>query len=125
MTCRQIEDENLIGRYLAGTFPTRERKTFEEHYFACDRCFEALESARAARAALMASGPAVVQRRSLTTAMWRIPIGVAAAIVVAIVALKVGRRPDQTVRAPAVSQPARNADLEPLARIDPPVFSAP
>ena len=129
MTCRRIEGESLVERYLAGSLPNAERKAFEEHYFACDHCFEALEAARLARSALLDAGPAAFQvgsrRSSPRSWMWRVPVGIAAAIAVAVIGLKVAQRPDATVYKPAASEPRRNPNLELLARVDPPAYSAP
>jgi hypothetical protein len=41
----QIEDEEIIERYVRNQLPETERKAFEEHFFGCDDCFEKLQVA--------------------------------------------------------------------------------
>jgi Putative zinc-finger len=44
MMHHQIEDEEIIERYVRNQLPEEERKAFEEHFFACDDCFEKLQT---------------------------------------------------------------------------------
>lgn len=39
----QIEDEEIIERYVRNQLAEEERKAFEEHFFGCDDCFEKLQ----------------------------------------------------------------------------------
>jgi hypothetical protein len=39
----QIEDEEIIERYVRNQLAEEERKAFEEHFFGCDACFEKLQ----------------------------------------------------------------------------------
>ncbi|MGC2466587.1 MAG: zf-HC2 domain-containing protein [Candidatus Acidiferrum sp.] len=39
----QIENEEIIERYVRNQLAEEERKAFEEHYFGCDDCFEKLQ----------------------------------------------------------------------------------
>ena len=41
--CRQIEEQQMIERYLDGTLPEMEVEAFEEHYFGCQHCFSELQ----------------------------------------------------------------------------------
>ena len=41
----QIEDEEIVERYVQNQLPEEERKAFEEHFFACNDCFERLQVA--------------------------------------------------------------------------------
>jgi hypothetical protein len=41
----QIEDEEIIERYVRNQLAEAERKAFEEHFFGCDDCFEKLQVA--------------------------------------------------------------------------------
>jgi hypothetical protein len=41
----QIEDEEIVERYVRNQLPDEERKAFEEHFFGCDDCFEKLQVA--------------------------------------------------------------------------------
>ncbi|MBD3342364.1 MAG: hypothetical protein GF353_24905 [Candidatus Lokiarchaeota archaeon] len=40
MDHRKIESENIIDRYVMGRLSDEEQQEFEEHFFACDKCFE-------------------------------------------------------------------------------------
>jgi hypothetical protein len=41
----QIEDEEIIERYVRNQLREEDRKAFEEHFFGCDDCFEKLQVA--------------------------------------------------------------------------------
>jgi hypothetical protein len=41
----QIEDEEIIERYVRNQLPDEERQAFEEHFFGCEDCFEKLQVA--------------------------------------------------------------------------------
>lgn len=41
----QIEDEEIIERYVRNQLAEEERKAFEEHFFGCDDCFDKLQVA--------------------------------------------------------------------------------
>lgn len=38
----QIEQEEIIDRYILGKLSAKEESSFEEHYFSCDQCFTAV-----------------------------------------------------------------------------------
>jgi len=40
----QIEDQEIIERYARNQLDPEERKSFEEHFFACDDCFQKLQA---------------------------------------------------------------------------------
>jgi hypothetical protein len=40
----QIEDEEIVERYVRKQLAEEERKAFEEHFFGCDDCFEKLQA---------------------------------------------------------------------------------
>jgi hypothetical protein len=40
----QIEDQEIVERYVRNQLAAEERKAFEEHFFACDDCFEKLQA---------------------------------------------------------------------------------
>ncbi len=133
MTCEQFDSTGTYERYLAGTLSEPERDAFEEHYFACDRCFEALTILKATREGLRASGapapvtahppaplamPAPKPRRALWTG-----IGIAAALLAGAVALtNFHSAPPvpKTARVPASGAPSAAFELE--ARMDPPAW---
>ena len=43
-THKQIEEEQMIERYLAEKLSPKEAEDFEQHYLQCDRCFSELET---------------------------------------------------------------------------------
>ncbi len=43
MTDEQIEQQQIIDRYLMGNLPPQEAARFEEHYLSCPQCMEQLE----------------------------------------------------------------------------------
>lgn len=44
MMHQQIENEEIIERYVRNQLDPEERKSFEEHFFACDDCFQKLQA---------------------------------------------------------------------------------
>lgn len=44
MNHHEIEQQDIIERYLRHQLKPDERRAFQEHYFACDECFAAVES---------------------------------------------------------------------------------
>ncbi|HKW63308.1 MAG TPA: zf-HC2 domain-containing protein [Candidatus Acidoferrum sp.] len=44
MMHQQIEDQEIIERYVRNQLEPEERKAFEEHFFGCDDCFEKLQA---------------------------------------------------------------------------------
>jgi hypothetical protein len=51
----QIEEQNLIDRYVRGTMPAAERAEFEEHFVDCAECQEQIEVAKSLRQAVRES----------------------------------------------------------------------
>src|SRR6266700_1775619 len=53
LNCVRVEREEIVERYVAAiSLDEATAAEFEEHYFACPKCFERLQAARAASAAL-------------------------------------------------------------------------
>jgi hypothetical protein len=48
----QIENEEIFERYVRNQLAPEERKAFEEHFFACDVCFEKLQDVERFRAGI-------------------------------------------------------------------------
>jgi Putative zinc-finger len=44
MNHHEIEQQDIIERYVRHQLPDAERRAFQEHYFACDQCFAQVES---------------------------------------------------------------------------------
>jgi Putative zinc-finger len=43
MTHREIEQQDVIERYVRGQLSVDERAAFQDHFFACDECFDRLQ----------------------------------------------------------------------------------
>jgi tetratricopeptide (TPR) repeat protein len=119
MKCEMTSDS--AERYVSGTMPDGERSSFEDHFFICDRCFQAVQALQDATAVLGAD-PAVSARplpeatvspRRLVPAPW---MALAAMLVVAVgVGLSVLRLPRDTVNAPeSTPAPAAAAPSTPV-----------
>ncbi|MBS1808351.1 MAG: zf-HC2 domain-containing protein [Acidobacteria bacterium] len=44
MNHHEIEQQDIIERYVRHQLKPEERRTFQEHYFACDECFEQVQT---------------------------------------------------------------------------------
>ena len=44
MMHQQIEDQEIIERYIRNQLAAEERRAFEEHFFGCEECFEKLQA---------------------------------------------------------------------------------
>ncbi len=56
MEHKQIEDDNLVDRYVRGTMPVDLRTEFEEHFLDCPDCLEQLKLASSLREGLRLCG---------------------------------------------------------------------
>jgi tetratricopeptide (TPR) repeat protein len=128
MECPGFQREELVERYLTGSLNPQERESFEEHYFACDPCFEALQAQRTLQAELSASAP---QIRSIPVSSpahfhWKIVLAAAAVLILGVLGIRWGLKPNSPPEAPptqtAKSSPA-GPSLSELARFDPPNYS--
>ena len=129
MMHQQIEDEEIIERYVRNQLSEEERKSFEEHFFGCDECFEKLQvterfvagvrdAARRGTLADTGSAPAKVSR----VGAWWIPaFGVCAAAALLLAGLsgwmyfsQIPKMRDQLARSTAElrAQQVARADLE-------------
>jgi putative zinc finger protein len=43
ITCEQVDRDDLDQRYLRGTLDEADAEAFEQHYFACDRCWALIQ----------------------------------------------------------------------------------
>jgi len=91
LTCEAIDERGIIERYVSERLPEPEESAFEEHFFLCPRCQEALRVAMAVRGVVRAPGAVPLARRRVPR--WA-PVAAAAGVVLAagLVAL-VARRP--------------------------------
>src|SRR5277367_6719630 len=95
MNCEDVEQQDILGAYIAGTLPDAQRDLFEEHFFACEKCLQEVEAARIAREVLLAGKGA----KSGASLRWLIPV--AAVFIAAIVAWKFAPlKPSTAVVAP-------------------------
>jgi hypothetical protein len=51
LTCERVDEDDLDTRYLAGRLSDAESAAFEEHFFACDRCWALVHRGAAISAA--------------------------------------------------------------------------
>jgi anti-sigma factor RsiW len=68
MDCARVAREDVFEGYLQGKLSEEDRDAFEEHYFACARCFDELQTLQAAREELERSRPELAQRTPLVCA---------------------------------------------------------
>jgi TolA-binding protein len=128
--CLRSERDGDFQSYLGKAMGEAETEAFELHYMECGDCFEALEDHRAIRAAASSSrSPGVFARRGRAALIWT---GVAAAVVLTI-GVSLARRTTPGIVSPsdgpAAASPresesttSRTAELNGLARFDPPPY---
>ncbi len=136
MNCDAVHSGDLVERYALGELSDAERSSFEDHFFACDSCFEAVRLMQSLQAVAderprtsLPGLQAVAPRRTRKWTMW----GAAAAVVIAGFGLaEMGRRAPrtevrtaQTNPAAAITVPGPSPELQLLARVDAPRYTAP
>lgn len=129
MECAELNREELVERYLTGLLDPKERESFEEHYFACDRCFAALQAQRVLQAELSASAQDIRALPAASPAGMRLQIALAAAALVisVVLAIRWSLNPNSSPPAPPV-QTAKSGSpagpsLSELARFEPPAYA--
>ena len=128
MNCQQVEEQEVIERYLAEKLSEQESAAFEEHFLGCKQCFEELRLHHAA-AAEMRQRALRKRQMPLTkwNQAWKVSLAVAAVLVLAFVSVMVLRRgrtpePQQS----SVVPPDRHEELfKELAEIKTPPLYAP
>ena len=128
MECAQIKLEEVVERYLTGSLSPQERESFEEHYFACEQCFAALQAHRALQAELSASAPQIraMPAPNPTAWRWTAAMATAAVVILAVLGIRWGMKPDLSPPAPPTQtmQPGpAGPSLAELARFDPPTYT--
>jgi tetratricopeptide (TPR) repeat protein len=128
MECAQIKREEVVERYLTGSLGPQERESFEEHYFACEQCFAALQAHRALQAELSASAPQIraMPAPNPTAWRWTAAMATAAVVILAVLGIRWGMKPDLSPPAPPTQtmQPGpAGPSLAELARFDPPTYT--
>ena len=81
MNCGQVQNGDILERYLSAKLTGAEQKQFETHYFECGECFAQLEAARAASQVLRETGP--VATRALPRWVWP-ALAIAGALAMAV-----------------------------------------
>lgn len=128
MECAQIKHEEVVERYLTGSLGPQERESFEEHYFACEQCFAALQTHRALQAELSASAPQIRTMPVSNPARlrWRIALAAAAVVVLSALGIRWGLRPNSSPPTPPIEMAKSSPAVPPLselARFDPPTYA--
>jgi tetratricopeptide (TPR) repeat protein len=128
MECAQIKHQEVVERYLTGSLDPQERESFEEHYFACERCFAALQAHRALQAELSASAPQIraMPAPNPTAWRWTAAMATAAVVILAVVGIRWGMRPGLSPPAAPTqtSQPGpASPSLAELSRFVPPTYT--
>jgi tetratricopeptide (TPR) repeat protein len=128
MECAQIKHEEVVERYLTGSLDPQERESFEEHYFACEQCFAALQAQRALQAELSASAPQIraMPAPNPTAWRWTAAMVTAAVVILAVVGIRWGMRPGLSPpAAPTQTMPSGPASpsLAELSRFVPPTYT--
>jgi hypothetical protein len=107
MTHAEIDDQEIIDRYLLRKLPGELQEQFERHFLACAECLEKLESSRPALG-LIAASRVSARPRWFAAPAW----GVAAMIALAVW-VTAGRAPVPPAPAPAGVEAA----LEPVIEL--------
>jgi len=131
--CRQVQQQELLERYLLGQMTDAEQESLELHYFECPRCLDELETYRALREELARRGaeirtePAPV--RPARTWLWAPALAACAAAIVVVVWIRARPAPinhpispvSPITQAPPPVSP--DAALVELARVEPPAYT--
>lgn len=112
MTCSELRTDDLEA-YLAGTLGDADMTRVELHMFDCNRCFDTLETLRAARAVL-------AEPASRATAWWRRPSWAVAASLAAVLATAAMVRWAVGTESGQVTQVATQTVVPPATPVEPP-----
>jgi tetratricopeptide (TPR) repeat protein len=128
MDCPGFQREELVERYLTGSLNPQERESFEEHYFACDPCFAALQVHRVVQAELSASAPQIRNMPASRPARfhWKIALAAAAVMILGVLGIRWGLRPNSPPATPptqTAKSPPAGPSLAELARFAPPAYT--
>jgi len=123
VNCETVQSDQVVERYVLGQLSEAEQGSFEEHFFACEACFEEVRLMQNLQAAGEGRPrPAVVlQMPRRNWAVW----GAAAAAFVIALGLAAMWRTRQPAPPPApVAAVTPSPELTLLAKIDPPRYVA-
>jgi tetratricopeptide (TPR) repeat protein len=114
--CTQVERDGITLKYILGKLDEEDRQAFEEHYFSCGACYEALAADMALETELAENRWRVEERSS--PAIWRPQwalAAAAAALVLVVGALLWFRVPGPQMQPSSV--------LAELSEVDPPPYA--
>ena len=84
MDCDRVAREDILESYLAHTLSEADREAFEEHYFECARCFDALATLQTLQAELQRTRAELEPDTPSSSFPWRRVAAVAAAVVLSV-----------------------------------------
>jgi len=70
MNCEAIAERNVVELYAEGKLDGAEAEAFEQHFFECEACYQALQDDAAIRAALASIAPDETRRPAPSNAAW-------------------------------------------------------
>jgi len=116
VNCIEVRNGNYMERYLRGNLGEEESQRFEEHYFACEECYQSLRDLAAVQEELRDPKWSVPepQPRTLWTGGW-IWVGAAALVVFGMGLILRLQGPEQAIPS--------NQVLEELAAVEVPPYS--
>jgi tetratricopeptide (TPR) repeat protein len=139
MNCREVEEQGVIERYFLGQLTDTQRDEFEQHYFECDACSSQVQTGYAIQEGLRhqplpsSPNPGWIRQKWL----WMPAFALLGSLALAIGTWRYVGRPQQTPRQGSSpipitkSKPQPNGgpktsgpNLEELARVQPPAYSA-
>ena len=93
----QIEDQEIVERYVRNQLAPEEKRAFEEHFFSCDGCFNKLQSMEhfvaglrhAGSSGMLAGGPSG-RVRAWRVSRWQIPAFAVATVLVLVLGSMAG-----------------------------------
>jgi len=116
LRCEQISAQDIPSRYVLGELSEPEQDAFEQHYFECERCFEAVRTCQALQASL-------ARRPRRNWLPWAACAAAAALLLAA--GLELVRRPVSPAPVPHAAVKAAPAPMQLLAEFTPPVYTSP
>ncbi len=128
MDCNQVNEAGVIESYLTGRLDAAQQEAFEEHYFGCPRCFEALATCRVLQQELATSREGLHPEPLPQRLPWRWVwvAGLAAAGIVAAVGLwRRDTGPVAPTPPPVASRPLAGARPQPGGHPSAPIPAAP
>ena len=121
--CHQIEEQQMIERYIDGTLPETDAEAFEEHYFGCQHCFSELQLRHAAAIELGSQSHSKTSGLAAKAKPFRVwALLVAAVLLLTVTGLWLVRQrnPIELTPSTAALQDPQEKLLQELTRIDEP-----